>query len=174
MNASMLSLDIGCGYSPDHAKKGDIGIDLKKGLCDLVASAYNLPFRDQTFKKIIMSHVLEHLTGLGNCLHEVRRTLIKGGIFEVEVPNRHAFWRLKTSHASEQECKEHVNIFSESDLTKLLSKFGFKICKVEFLNSRWAEKKLRESSFIKRLFYGVLFRLLPIFQTSIKVTVLSK
>jgi ubiquinone/menaquinone biosynthesis C-methylase UbiE len=170
----MLSLDIGCGFSSDHFKKGDVGIDLEKGLCDVVASAYNLPFRDQSFDKIVMSHVLEHLASLGICLHEVRRALIKGGIFEVEVPNCYAFWRFKTLHACEQECKEHIHIFGKSDLTGLLSQFGFKICKIEFLNSRWAEKKLRKSSFPKRIFYGVLYRVLPMFQTSVKVTALNE
>jgi ubiquinone/menaquinone biosynthesis C-methylase UbiE len=168
------SLDIGCGFSSDHAKKGDVGIDLKKGLCDVVASACNLPFRDRSFDKIIMSHILEHLAKLEICLHEVRRVLIKGGVLEVEVPNRYAFWRFKTLHAHEQESKEHIHIFSKSDLTSLLSQFDFEICKIEFLNSRWAEKKLRDSFFPKRLFYGVLYRVLPKFQTSVKVTALSK
>jgi len=46
-----------------------------------------LPFPDQYFDRILAIHVLEHLPRLPECLHEVRRLLVKkGGRFLVVIP----------------------------------------------------------------------------------------
>ena len=87
----MSSLDIGCGYALGHVKRGEIGVDIKRGLCDVLASTYYLPFKNNCFEKANMSHVLEHLTRYTEALKEAARVLTKGGILIIEVPNPYNF-----------------------------------------------------------------------------------
>jgi len=54
----MVVLDVECGA---RKHKGCIGIDLRrvKGV-DVIAAATALPFKDNCFDKIILSHIVEH------------------------------------------------------------------------------------------------------------------
>ncbi len=54
----------------------------------LAADAARLPFQDDTFDKIVLSEVLEHLPGDRAALLEVRRVLKPGGVVAITVPNR--------------------------------------------------------------------------------------
>lgn len=81
------SLDIGCGFSKgEHRKKGDIGVDLNKGICDVVADAQNLPFRNNIFNRIILYAVLEHLDNPIKCLKEAIRVSKSHASFEILIP----------------------------------------------------------------------------------------
>ncbi len=92
----MATLDIGCGWFREaHEKREGIGIDLYKGFCDVVADALNLPFREETFDRILIYGVLEHLDNPMKCLREGRRVATNGAHFEMRFPvekRGHVIW----------------------------------------------------------------------------------
>ena len=82
----MLTLDVGCGYLPSHKRREGIGIDLIKGRADIVADVERLPFRDNTFTKVYLRNVLEHLDNPLECLRDVKRVTKSGAIIEITIP----------------------------------------------------------------------------------------
>ena len=55
--------------------------------------ARQLPFRDASFDKVLMTEVLEHIRDDRQALREVRRVLRPGGVLALSVPNsRYPFW----------------------------------------------------------------------------------
>jgi predicted SAM-dependent methyltransferase len=88
----LLILDVGCG----NAKKGTIGIDIDREVGpDVVADAIALPFKGETFDKVISVQCLEHLwrpssrpmEAVMSALNEFYRVLRKGGCLDLTVPN---------------------------------------------------------------------------------------
>jgi ubiquinone/menaquinone biosynthesis C-methylase UbiE len=118
-------LDIGCGvgtFAFHTAKKGAIsfGIDysyqsikMAVKLCTkfnikgksyfLVSNAFNLPFRDNSFDKIVASDFIEHITykGKDKFLREVYRLLKPTGLVVIFTPNGirerigEIYWRVR-------------------------------------------------------------------------------
>lgn len=169
----MRILDVGCGHCANHTKRGDVGIDLIKGLCDVQASAFDLPFAPASFDRVILSHVLEHLMNLGQALKEAKRVLVLGGLLEIEVPNPYTFFRIKDAilgKAIRGECGEHVATFCVEHLRNIavLTKFQFK--KVEYSNDLRLRKQIGQLSIFKRIIYNLIYKLNPSLQTAIKVT----
>lgn len=172
----MISLDVGCGHSSEHIKKAEVGIDLEKGLCDVQASAYQLPFRNQTFDRIIMSHILEHLENFSVVLDEVSRVLIPVGTLEIEVPNPSAFWVFKDYVFSRKVKlggtgidKTHVCSFGEAELQNVMRIKGFTTVKIIYCNSSWHKKRFQSYNSIRQIFYRILFQMFPAFQTALKI-----
>jgi SAM-dependent methyltransferase len=105
-------LDCGCGYGWFLKVLGELyacrlvgaDVDLRRlekarqelgrpggaarGAAVLAADAGRLPFPDDTFDKIVLSEVLEHLPDDRAALLEVRRVLKPGGVIAITVPNR--------------------------------------------------------------------------------------
>lgn len=82
-----LSLDVGCGHSRRrHVKRGKIGVDLKRGLCDIVADACHLPFRSKVFRKIYSVDILEHLKQPIQCLLEIDRVAAENASISITIP----------------------------------------------------------------------------------------
>lgn len=88
----MQTLDVGCG----SIKRGTIGVDLDRAVRpDVVAEATVLPFRGETFDKVISIQCLEHLwqppskpaMAVISALKEFSRVLKKGGVLDLTVPN---------------------------------------------------------------------------------------
>jgi len=172
------SLDIGCGHAIDHVKKGKIGVDIKRGLCDVVASAYYLPFRNGCFEKVIMSHILEHLTDCAAALKEAARVLIQEGMLQIEVPNPYNFgvfkdillWRREFYKAS----KDHISAYGENELRNLLAKLDYEVISVEYVDSIGTRRRLKRSSWLKRTFYKLILPIFPAFRTAIRVECKTK
>ena len=80
------SLDIGCGFLSGHKKRGFIGIDLRPGLCNVVADAEHLPFRQAVFNDVYLVSILEHLDHPIKCLKEALRVARNGAHFQIVVP----------------------------------------------------------------------------------------
>jgi SAM-dependent methyltransferase len=59
----------------------------------VVGDVQALPFADESFDRVLMSEVLEHLPDDRAALHEARRVLRPGGILAISVPHaRYPFW----------------------------------------------------------------------------------
>jgi len=66
----MSTLDVGCGF----VKRGDVCIDLDRRFKPtVVASATNLPFKDNCFQKVYAFNVLEHIRDVELALSELTR-----------------------------------------------------------------------------------------------------
>jgi ubiquinone/menaquinone biosynthesis C-methylase UbiE len=103
-------LEVGCGGGNilEKAPMGELfGVDIsvfiitkaKKKLGKKVhlfqANAQNLPFKDQLFKQVICSEVLEHLLDPYLSLKEIARILAPKGIAVISVPNELWINRIK-------------------------------------------------------------------------------
>jgi len=169
----LSSLDIGCGCAPGHVKRGEIGVDIKRGMCDVLASAYYLPFKNYCFEKANISHVLEHLTRYTEALKEAGRVLTKGGILTIEVPNPYNFGIFKDILLRRRKfykaSKDHIHAFGENELRNLLTKLSFEIINIKYVNSVGAERKLKKSFWFKKAFYNLILSIFPAFRTAIKI-----
>jgi len=150
-----ITLDIGCG----DVKCGTIGIDTRRTSCvDIVADAYNLPFRDYTFDRVYMYEVLEHLRSPLDALNEAHRVLDHGGLILCSTPN--VYWigrivrilRNRPIRYQWTYC-EHINSWTVVELENMLisAKFGLK--KVYYVSFK--------NSMIDKLFH--LFRINKVF-----------
>jgi SAM-dependent methyltransferase len=152
-------LDIGCGegkfliYAPkDHIVSGteiidsDIEKSKKKGL-NVIKSNLDkkLPFKDNTFDGILISHVIEHLESPYESLKEVKRILRAGGKLVILTPN------FATDHKNFYNDPTHKRPFTKRGLFKLLYDLEFKNIRIknDIYNS-----------------YSILFHLLNIFPKS--------
>jgi ubiquinone/menaquinone biosynthesis C-methylase UbiE len=86
--------------------------------CSFVCgSGLQLPFKNDSFDKVICAEVLEHIPDYQAVLDEIRRVLKPGGIFATSVPRwfpEWVCWRLSDEyHAVEGG---HVRIFTASEL----------------------------------------------------------
>lgn len=80
-------LDVGCGFARGvHHKRGEIGVDLNRGMCDIVADAHYLPFRPKTFDKVLLYAILEHLDNPIKCLKDCITVSKIDAHFEIVIP----------------------------------------------------------------------------------------
>lgn len=97
------TLEIGAGIGA-HISFEDLTrqeyhcIELRQNMADAIVERFpsvsavvgdcqsNLPYDDESFDRVVVVHVLEHLPDLPGCLKEVRRVLKPGGIFAVVIP----------------------------------------------------------------------------------------
>src|SRR6266508_1372315 len=77
----MMKLNLGCG----KVRLDDwVNADLHGG--DVRCDAHRLPFRDETFDRILASHVFEHVRDLPKAIKESWRVLRGDGTLVVRVP----------------------------------------------------------------------------------------
>lgn len=143
-------LDVGCGdgvITILAAKRGAFvtGIDLslpsiksarshakKERVNDrtsfLASDIYNLPFKTESFDKVICTEVLEHLEKPLAALHEIRRVLKKRGKLIVSVPTAfHPSHLMELGHGDEKVRRGKIILISKglaSALACLLSGKG--------------------------------------------------
>ncbi len=96
-----------------------VGDDVPEGKsCTFVhGSGHALPFKDNSFDKVICAEVLEHIPEYQSFLTEIKRVLKPGGLFAVSVPRfvpEWICWRL--SDAYHEAEGGHVRIFTASEL----------------------------------------------------------
>lgn len=92
----MFSLDVGCGKH----KLGNIGIDIEKSSdADIIADAHFLPFRNETFDKVIALAVLEHVDNPVRSTEELFRVCKVDGKVKVLFPNKSLLYSDIISHA---------------------------------------------------------------------------
>ena len=86
------------------------------------ASAFDLPFDDNSFDKVICAEVLEHIGDYESVLGEIKRVLKPGGIFAASVPRYFPEWICwQLSDAYHEVEGGHVRIFRSSTLARSVS-----------------------------------------------------
>lgn len=90
----MASLDVGCG----SLQQGDFNIDVQKQLgVDVVADGCHLPFRSNTFQRVVSHHSLEHMDDPLQGLREMVR--VSSNRVIVTVPHRYgAYAKIDPTH----------------------------------------------------------------------------
>jgi ubiquinone/menaquinone biosynthesis C-methylase UbiE len=133
-------LEIGCGEARNSiymANRGFnvIGIDIsieymKKAMLPiqtLQADAYCLPFKASSFDCILCSEVLEHLEHPEFCIKESYRVLRNGGVAVFACPTLNIPIKAlipiarKLAGIPLHSYQEHVHVFSEKQLSRMLS-----------------------------------------------------
>ena len=157
-----LMLDVGCGEGrhifgvmQDYPDMRCIGLDMDKdslnkaeegyeyfesisnvGVDFLKASAYSLPFPNNSFDLIVCSEVLEHLHEYNDAVREIHRVLKPGGKFYASVPAswpEKICWRLSKDYQNQPG--GHLRIFNQKKLIEEIKKSGFKFLSSEKFHS---------------------------------------
>lgn len=87
-------VDVGCGEKPyknlfSPFAKHYVGVDIEGTDVDVIASAENLPFNENSFDIALSFQVLEHLENPEKSIREIRRVLKKGGVV---FASTHGIW----------------------------------------------------------------------------------
>ena len=81
-------LNVGCGTK----KEGTVNVDINSTVKpNVVADGHFLPFKNDTFDKCILRHILEHTIKPNNLLNECYRILKMNGVIHVTFPNFASF-----------------------------------------------------------------------------------
>ena len=83
----MTVLDFGCG---SNKQTGTIGADITRGsAADVIANLdrFFYPFRDNTFDRVAMSQIIEHLTDVPRVMEEIWRICKPGASVEGATPH---------------------------------------------------------------------------------------
>lgn len=143
-------LDIGCALGPflDAAKDCGwkvYGTDICQDAVDYVNQKLNLPavcgpFPDVDLKKhfgvdgfdaVTMWFVIEHFQNLDDILKAVSSLVKKDGIFAFSTPSGEGVsGKYNTQSFFEQSPSDHYSIWEPSKVDSILSKYGFKLCKI--------------------------------------------
>ena len=138
-------LDVGCGDKPYYqifSKKvaSYVGLDLHGG--DIVGSALELPFKNNSFDTVLSTQVIEHITEPQIMIKEVYRVLRKNGCLILTAP---LFWCLH------EEPNDYFR-FTKYSLSKLFKDNKFEIIYIKergnwFITIGQMTSLLLESSF---------------------------
>lgn len=86
-----------------------------------------LPFSDNSFDKVLMSEVIEHLFDWRHGIEEVYRVLKPGGIVVISTPNKLSYFNIlchtKILLRNQPFEGDHIKEFSRKELVRLLSEY---------------------------------------------------
>jgi ubiquinone/menaquinone biosynthesis C-methylase UbiE len=100
----------------------------KQGLRCVNASADDLPFPEQFFDGVLISHVIEHLESPDKAISEANRVLKTGGKLCIVVPMQAGFKKDPT----------HLQFYDGKRLSEALSRHGFAVQTVHQFPFPWA------------------------------------
>lgn len=125
-----LTLNIGCGSDIS----GDVRVDItlaSKGANLLCNLENGIPFKGDSFKKVIAYGIIEHSTNPGFLVSEMFRVLKSNGLLELITDNA-AFPLIYLPHQrhaggykGNNNEDRHYMVFHPSHLSVLLKKYGF-------------------------------------------------
>ncbi|MCD6283892.1 class I SAM-dependent methyltransferase [bacterium] len=125
MKNKSTKLDIGCGK---NKREGFIGIDIDPNSdADIIASALNLPFKDNSVDEIYSSHLVEHFSP-----KETEKFFAE--IYRVLKKNSRAFLKIDTDWTKKrllQKDPTHKHRYSVREIKKILRQFNFSQSKVK-------------------------------------------
>lgn len=141
----MKVLDIGCGsgfYQKDKLVKfrGSVNVDIlkpQKYIPNFVlGDSHLLPFKKDSFDKVYMVDLIEHLENPSKALKESFRVLKNHGYIFLITPNCMNIWKVlrvfKSGFYSPH--KEHIATYGIPELKQLLNRIGFKKYKIDTVN----------------------------------------
>ena len=120
-----LKIDIGCGK---NKKEGYIGIDIDpESKADIVASALNIPFGDNSVDEIYSRHMVEHLAPdeAEKFFNEIYRVLKIGGEADIKIDcdwNKRRLFKKDPTHKYRYSVKEIENLvkkFSQFEVKRI-------------------------------------------------------
>jgi len=135
-------LDIGCGTSRlIQSMPEAVGIDINhkvlrylgknRGLL-VEAGIRNLPFKDNTFRTIICSEVIEHIPRQEFRLDEVERVLVRDGIFILGTPDYSRKWWCFVEWVYKKILPggygvQHITHYTSRELVRMFNNRGWKV-----------------------------------------------
>lgn len=126
--ATVVGLDISIRMLKILSKKlGEDGEQVRISL--VLADAENLPFREQTFHKILNNTTLEFLPSPERALSEAHRTLISGGSLIIGVLASTSLWALerRLRRVQAENVYSYAKFYSLRKLRSLLKVSGFAV-----------------------------------------------
>jgi len=140
---------LGLDNDPKILERAKKWVKEKSNIKFAVGDVTNLPFENESFDKIILSEVLEHVPEDRKALSEIYRVLKKDGILGITVPNHNypLLWdplnwireHLGLGHFSPESgffggiWAMHRRLYHFSEIRKLVEDAGFRIEKMEGL-----------------------------------------
>lgn len=140
---------VGLDNDPRILEQAKKWVGEKSNIRLLVGDVTKLPFDNESFDKIILSEVLEHVPDESRALSEIYRVLKPGGILGITVPNHNYpfLWdplnwireHLGLGHFNPDSgffggiWAMHLRLYHFSEIKKLVEGAGFRIEKIEGL-----------------------------------------
>jgi 2-polyprenyl-3-methyl-5-hydroxy-6-metoxy-1,4-benzoquinol methylase len=139
-------LDFGCGPASFLALLRDEfgfdnveGLELNENSAAIAARSYGIKLtptveqlKHKTYDVIILFEVIEHLTDPGGAISLCRNLLGPGGKLFITTPSvRSIPARFFPSYCAHYTAPSHVSLFTEEAMSRLLSRFNFKIERLE-------------------------------------------
>lgn len=89
LSSGGFGLNVGCGHT-SYLNKINMDVSRKKSEPDVLASALQLPFRDECFREVIFTEVLEHVPSGSEvqAFQELKRILRNDGQIVFSTPNK--------------------------------------------------------------------------------------
>ena len=128
MQDKKIKIDIGCGR---NKRDGFIGIDLdEKTNPDIVASALDLPFENNSVDEIYSAHLVEHFNPeeAQKFFDEIYRVLKNGGNADIKVDkdwSKKILMKKDPTHKYRYKEKELLNMLNEFSQKKVIDKIYF-------------------------------------------------
>lgn len=152
-------LEVGCGIGKDLSLlqcyvDERVGLDLsseslrkakkRASAHYVIADAGSLPFSSGKFRKVLCSHVIEHLQDQKKALMEIKRILCENGKIFLLTPNRNGLpeklvgMKEKLFLTNERKIIGHINLRSLDEFVKLLKSInGLKILSISSSGIFW-------------------------------------
>ena len=117
----------------------------------LMGDSLRLPFKDNSFDKIICSEVMEHVPDPDQGIQEMVRVLKPGGLMAVTVPTyipERICWTLDEDYYNRPGC--HVRIFTTKWLISILRRHNLRVYGIRF------EHAFHSTYWIMRCCFGLM------------------
>ncbi len=140
---------VGLDNDPQILERAKRWVGEKSNVKFVVGGVTKLPFEDESFDKIILSEVLEHVPDDRQALNEVYRVLKKGGTLGITVPNHDYpfLWdpfnwireHLRLGHFDPESgffggiWAMHLRLYYPQEIERLVEEAGFEVEKIEGL-----------------------------------------
>jgi len=134
LTLSIIKLDIGCG----SRKQNDyVGVDVARTKSvDVVASATNLPFKDNSVNYIYSRRCLQHVPNEAEALREMYRVLTIGGEAKIIVASYRGWLYYQLKHLRRNKAYPAFHLYAFYSLRKKLRKAKFQIIEIYRVKTR--------------------------------------